>query len=30
MILYVYVGEAQEAGGILTFYVPAIIDDGDH
>jgi len=30
MILYVYIGEAEDAGGVLTFYIPAILDDGDH
>ena len=30
MILYVYVGDVADAGGVLTFYIPAIIDDGDH
>ena len=30
MILYVYVGDVVDAGGVLTFYIPAIIDDGDH
>ncbi|THH31214.1 hypothetical protein EUX98_g2979 [Antrodiella citrinella] len=28
MILYVYIGEVADAGGVLTFYIPAIIDDG--
>ncbi|GBE90087.1 Checkpoint protein [Sparassis crispa] len=27
MILYVYIGEVADAGGVLTFYIPAIIDD---
>ncbi|RXW16902.1 hypothetical protein EST38_g8956 [Candolleomyces aberdarensis] len=27
LILYVYIGEVAEAGGVLTFYVPAVIDD---
>jgi HUS1 checkpoint protein len=26
MILYVYIGDAANAGGVLTFYIPAIID----
>ncbi|KAH9917266.1 checkpoint protein Hus1/Mec3 [Fomitopsis serialis] len=26
IILYVYIGEMAEAGGILTFYIPAIIE----
>jgi len=30
MILYVYIGDAADAGGVLTFYIPAMIDDGDH
>ena len=30
MILYVYIGDVADAGGVLTFYIPAIIDDGDH
>lgn len=28
LILYVYIGEISDTGGVLTFYVPAIIDDG--
>ncbi|KZT06077.1 cell cycle checkpoint [Laetiporus sulphureus 93-53] len=27
IILYVYIGEIADAGGVLTFYIPAIIDD---
>ena len=27
LILYVYVGELGDTGGVLTFYVPAIIDE---
>ncbi|KAJ6611149.1 checkpoint protein Hus1/Mec3 [Mycena sp. CBHHK59/15] len=27
MILYVYVGDFTDAGGVLTFYIPAIIDN---
>ncbi|GJE85615.1 cell cycle checkpoint [Phanerochaete sordida] len=27
LILYVYIGDAADAGGILTFYIPAIMDD---
>lgn len=27
MILYVYIGEAADAGGILTFYLPTTIDE---
>ncbi|KAF8992380.1 checkpoint protein Hus1/Mec3 [Cyathus striatus] len=27
MILYVYIGDVADAGGVLTFYIPAIIDD---
>ncbi|KAF8921257.1 checkpoint protein Hus1/Mec3 [Mucidula mucida] len=26
MILYVYIGDAADAGGVLTFYIPAILD----
>ncbi|KAI0730107.1 cell cycle checkpoint [Fomitopsis betulina] len=26
IILYVYIGEVAEAGGVLTFYIPAIIE----
>ncbi|KAK7043886.1 Checkpoint protein hus1 [Paramarasmius palmivorus] len=29
LILYVYIGDVAEAGGVLTFYLPAVIDDGD-
>jgi HUS1 checkpoint protein len=29
MILYVYIGDVADAGGVLTFYIP-IIDEGDH
>lgn len=29
MILYVYVGDYADAGGVLTFYIPAIIDGDD-
>lgn len=29
MILYVYIGDAAEAGGVLTFYIPAMIDGED-
>lgn len=28
MILYVYIGEVADAGGVLTFYIPMIMDDG--
>lgn len=28
MILYVYIGEVADAGGVLTFYIPMIVDDG--
>lgn len=28
-ILYVYIGDVADAGGVLTFYIPAVIDDGD-
>jgi HUS1 checkpoint protein len=27
MILYVYIGDVADAGGVLTFYIPAITDD---
>ena len=27
VILYVYIGDVSDAGGVLTFYIPAIIDD---
>ncbi|KAF8799058.1 cell cycle checkpoint [Phlegmacium glaucopus] len=27
LILYVYIGDIADAGGVLTFYIPAIIDD---
>lgn len=27
MILYVYIGDVADVGGVLTFYIPAIIDD---
>ncbi|KAG7096541.1 hypothetical protein E1B28_003967 [Marasmius oreades] len=27
LILYVYIGDVAEAGGVLTFYLPAVIDD---
>ncbi|EKM77171.1 hypothetical protein AGABI1DRAFT_77581 [Agaricus bisporus var. burnettii JB137-S8] len=27
LILYVYIGDAADVGGVLTFYIPAIIDD---
>lgn len=26
MILYVYIGDVADAGGVLTFYIPAVID----
>ncbi|KAF8885878.1 cell cycle checkpoint [Gymnopilus junonius] len=29
VILYVYIGDVADAGGVLTFYIPAIIDDED-
>ncbi|KDQ58941.1 hypothetical protein JAAARDRAFT_56944 [Jaapia argillacea MUCL 33604] len=28
LILYVYIGDVADAGGVLTFYVPALLDDG--
>ncbi|KAI0703846.1 checkpoint protein Hus1/Mec3 [Cytidiella melzeri] len=27
MILYVYIGEVVDAGGVLTYYIPAMVDD---
>ncbi|KAA1467264.1 cell cycle checkpoint [Dentipellis sp. KUC8613] len=27
MILYVYIGDMADAGGVLTFYIPAVLDD---
>ncbi|KAI0806067.1 checkpoint protein Hus1/Mec3 [Irpex lacteus] len=27
MILYVYIGEVTDAGGVLTYYIPAMVDD---
>ena len=27
MILYVYIGDVADSGGVLTFYISAIIDD---
>ena len=30
VILYVYIGDVADAGGVLTFYIPAIIDDEGH
>jgi len=27
VILYVYIGDVADAGGVLTFYIPAVIDD---
>jgi len=27
MILYVYIGDVADAGGVLTFYIPTFIDD---
>ncbi|KZV79678.1 cell cycle checkpoint [Exidia glandulosa HHB12029] len=29
VIMYVYIGEMQDAGGVLTFYIPAISDGDD-
>ncbi|KAF8149076.1 checkpoint protein Hus1/Mec3 [Crassisporium funariophilum] len=29
VILYVYIGDVADAGGVLTFYIPAIIDEED-
>ncbi|KAI0346232.1 cell cycle checkpoint [Trametopsis cervina] len=28
MILYVYIGQVADAGGVLTYYIPAMVDDG--
>ncbi|KAF5342544.1 hypothetical protein D9611_001220 [Ephemerocybe angulata] len=27
LILYVYIGDVADAGGVLTFYIPAVIDE---
>jgi len=27
VVLYVYLGEIIDAGGVLTFYIPAIMDE---
>jgi HUS1 checkpoint protein len=27
VILYVYIGDMGDAGGVLTFYIPAVVDD---
>lgn len=27
MILYVYIGDVSDAGGVLTFYIPAQFDE---
>lgn len=27
MILYVYIGNVADAGGVLTFYIPAQFDE---
>ena len=27
MILYVYIGDIADAGGVLTFYIPAQFDN---
>jgi HUS1 checkpoint protein len=26
IIMYVYIGEVGNAGGVLTFYIPALLD----
>ena len=28
VILYVYIGNVADAGGVLTYYIPAKFDDG--
>lgn len=28
-ILYVYIGDVADAGGVLTFYIPTVIDDAN-
>lgn len=28
-ILYVYIGEIADAGGVLTYYIPTVIDGDD-
>ena len=28
MILYVYIGNVADSGGVLTYYVPAQFDEG--
>ncbi len=30
MILYVYIGDAEEAGGVLTFYIPARLNGSEY
>lgn len=29
MILYVYIGEVADAGGVLTFYIPARLNGSE-
>lgn len=29
MILYVYIGDVSDAGGVLTFYIPARVSGMD-
>lgn len=29
LIMYVYIGEMDDSGGILTFYIPSRSDDAD-
>ncbi|KAF4613723.1 hypothetical protein D9613_008149 [Agrocybe pediades] len=29
LIIYVYIGDTTDAGGVLTFYIPAIIEDDE-
>lgn len=28
LIMYVYIGEMDDSGGILTFFIPSRMDDG--
>jgi hypothetical protein len=27
LILFVYIGDSADVGGVLTFYVPSVLDD---
>ena len=29
LIMYVYIGEVDSAGGVLTYYIPAMTEDAD-